>query len=40
MQLGIHLRELSRMRVGVLLSVLLAAFLSLSVGYKVAAVPP
>jgi hypothetical protein len=40
MQLGMHLRELARQRVGVALSFLLAAFVALSVTYKVSIFPP
>jgi len=40
MQLGIHLRELARMRVALALSLLLAVFVALSVAYKVSVLPP
>jgi hypothetical protein len=40
MQLGMHLRELSRLRVGLALSFLFAAFVALSVTYKVTLFPP
>ena len=40
MQLGMHLRELARLRAGVALSFLLAAFVALSVTYKVTVFPP
>jgi hypothetical protein len=40
MQLGMHLRELARMRVALALSFLLAVFVALSVAYKVSVLPP
>lgn len=40
MELGRHLRELSRLRFGVAACVLLATFAALSVSYKVSFVPP
>jgi hypothetical protein len=40
MQLGIHLRELARLRVGVALSFLLAIMVALTVTYKVSVFPP
>jgi hypothetical protein len=40
MQLGIHLRELARMRVALALSLLLAVLVALSVAYKVSVLPP
>jgi hypothetical protein len=40
MRLGIHLHELSRQRVGLVLSACLALFLALSITYKVTLFPP
>ena len=40
MQLGRHLRELARLRVGLALSFLLAAFVAISVSYKTSLAPP
>ena len=40
MQLGIHLRELMRFRVGLVISLLVALLVSLSVSYKISLLPP
>jgi hypothetical protein len=40
MRFGMHLRELSRQRLGLLLSLAFALFLALSVGYHVSLAPP
>jgi hypothetical protein len=40
MQLGMHLRELARLRAGLVLSFLLALLVALSVTYKVSVLPP
>jgi hypothetical protein len=40
MRFGMHLRELSRQRLGLVLSLAFAVFLALSVGYHVTVVPP
>jgi hypothetical protein len=40
MQLGMHLRELMRLRVGVALSLIVALLVALSVTYKIGVLPP
>jgi hypothetical protein len=40
MELGRHLRELTRLRVGVVICVLVATFAALSVNYKISLLPP
>jgi len=40
MQLGMHLRELSRLRAGLAVSFLIAVFVTLSAGYRISVLPP